>query len=400
MHKQWLGLTLLTMALVGCCASPTPTPTPIATVQPAGSRPARIVGTASGEVVPARQVALSFTLTGRVQSVAVAAGDEVETGQVLAVLQTDALETSVAQAEAGVKAAQAQLALLEAGARPEQVAQAEAHLKVAEVTLSQAVVERGRPDLGATEAEIAAAEAGVAQAQADRRAAVEFHDKTMTCVEWRGRTICPALGPYEEQARYALQLADAALAAAQAHLDALYAGAGAEVSAVEAGISAAEAQRDVAQAQLDLVQSKASAEDIAAAKASVAQAQGALDAAQAALDQATLRAPFTGTVASVDVDAGETVMPGQAVLKLADLGHLQVATTDLSERDVAQVRVGQQATVYAVPLGLEIGGRVVHVAPRAEMFGGDVVYRVVVELDGQPAELRWGMSADVEITTD
>jgi multidrug resistance efflux pump len=335
----------------------------------------------------------------------VEAGDEVETGQSLAVLHAEALEAGVARAEAGLRSAQAQLALLEAGARPEEVVQAEAQLRVAEVALSQALVERGRPSLGVTEAEMAAAEAGVAQAQADRRAAIEYHDKMLECVEVRipgsgKRTICPALGPYEEQARYALELAEEALSAAQAHLDALSAGAGAEVRAVEANISAAEAKRDGAQAQLDLVLSGARAEDIAAARASVAGAQAALVAAQAALDQATLRAPFGGTVALVDVNGGETVIPGQAVLKLASLDHLQVATTDLSEGDVAWVRVGQLATVYVVPLALEIKGRVARVAPRAEVLGGDVVYRVVVELDEQPPGLRWGMSVDVEIATE
>jgi multidrug efflux pump subunit AcrA (membrane-fusion protein) len=398
MHKQWLWLLFLMIVLVEGCASPAPTP--IATALPAGERSAGGVVTASGQVVPAREVMLSFTLTGKVQSLSVVEGDEVEAGQVLAVLQTDALEAGVAQAEAGVKAAQARLALLEAGPRPEQVALAEAQLKVAEAALSQAVVERGRPDLGATEAEIAAAEASVAQAQADRRAAVEYHDKTMTCVEWSGKTICPALGPYEEQARYALQLADEALAAAQAHLDALHAGAEAEFRAVEADISASEAQRDSAQAQLDLALNRASAEDIAAAQAGVAQAQGALDAAQAALDQATLRAPFAGTVASVDVNASETVLPGHAVLKLADLSHMQVTTIDLGEQDVAQVTVEQRATVYVESLGLEIGGRVARVASRAEVLGGDMVYRVTIELDEQPAGLRWGMSADVEITIE
>jgi len=33
------------------------------------------------------------------------------------------------------------------------------------------------------------------------------------------------------------------------------------------------------------------------------------------------------------------------------------------------------------------------------MVGGDVVYAVVVELDEQPPNLRWGMSVDVEIIT-
>jgi len=85
-------------------------------------------------------------------------------------------------------------------------------------------------------------------------------------------------------------------------------------------------------------------EEITAAQAAVAQAEGALQAAQAALDQATLRAPFAGTVTSLVANVGETVMPGHTVLVLAGLAHLRVETTDLSEQDVARVMMGQPAT--------------------------------------------------------
>ncbi len=86
-------------------------------------------------------------------------------------------------------------------------------------------------------------------------------------------------------------------------------------------------------------------------------------------------------------------------LTLADLDHLRVETTDLSERDVARVAVGQTATVYVEGLGQDIRGRVVRIAPQATTLGGDVVYQVVIELDQQPSGLRWGMSVDVEIAT-
>jgi hypothetical protein len=82
------------------------------------------------------------------------------------------------------------------------------------------------------------------------------------------------------------------------------------------------------------------------------------------------------------------------------LDHLQVETTDLSERDVARVTAGQRATVYVEPLGAEVGGQVVRVASQAATVGGDLVYAVVVALDEQPPGLRWGMSVEVEIATD
>ena len=93
-------------------------------------------------------------------------------------------------------------------------------------------------------------------------------------------------------------------------------------------------------------------------------------------------------------------MPGEVVVELVDLSDLRVQTTDLSELDVARVSVGQTAGVYVEPLGETVGGKVVRIASQAEMIGGDVAYAVFIGLDEQPPGLRWGMSVEVEITTD
>ena len=85
---------------------------------------------------------------------------------------------------------------------------------------------------------------------------------------------------------------------------------------------------------------------------------------------------------------------------LADLSHLQVETTDLSERDVTEVQAGQGATVYVEALNVDVPGRVARISPLASTVGGDVVYTVVVDLDEQPAGLRLGMSVEVEIATE
>jgi hypothetical protein len=105
-------------------------------------------------------------------------------------------------------------------------------------------------------------------------------------------------------------------------------------------------------------------------------------------------------VTALEIGPGETVLPGQVVLVLADLSHLRVKTTDLSERDVASVAVGQAANVSVEALGTQIAGRVVRIASEATTVGGDVVYQVVIALDEQPANLRWGMSVEVEIATE
>ncbi|MCP4537268.1 MAG: HlyD family efflux transporter periplasmic adaptor subunit [Chloroflexi bacterium] len=406
MDKRRAMLVLVVaIALIGCNRSPEPTPSPTAAIATPDSRSSSGQVAASGEVVPFQQTHLGFPVSGRVATVVVNKGDQVEAGQVLIVLETDLLEADVARAEAAVVAAQAQVALLQAGPRPEEVAVAEAQVAAAQTSVAQAEVQQTRPDLGATQAEIKAAQAQVSAAQADQLVTEEYHDLTMTCVDYEfpdgeERTICPALGPFEEQARYGFQAADAAQIAAQAQLDALMGGAYAELRVVEAGVQIAAAQRDAAQAQLETVQAGATTEEISAAEAAVSQAEAALEVARAVLDQATLRAPVAGTVTALEVGPGEAVMPGQIALTMVDLSRLRVRTTDLSELDVGRVAVGQQASVYVEPLGVTVEGQVVHIASQAEMIGGDVVYAVMVELDEQPPGLRWGMSVEVEIATN
>ena len=395
-----IGTLLLLAVLTGCArvSAQAPAPTPVAiaaqTAQspnPVALRSGSDTVVASGEVVPAREAQLGFTVPGRVQSVEIVEGDPVEAGEVLVTLQADLMETGVARAEAGLAAARAQQALTEAGPRPGTIAAAQAELEAAQAGLAQATAERDQLASGATGAARATARAQLAAAQAEEKAAREalrlLHDQKAQ--EWK-----------QEVASLRLRAAEQNRAAAEAQLALTEKDAQAQRRAAQAAVQAAAAQRDVAQAQLDLLQAGATPEEIAAAEADVAQAQAALEAARTALDQATLRAPFAGTVASLDIAPGETVLPGQIVLSLADLDRLQVETTDLSERDVAHVQVGQPATVHVEPLGVDVRGRVAGVALQATSVGGDVVYTVVVELDEQPAGLRWGMSARVEIATE
>jgi RND family efflux transporter MFP subunit len=125
-----------------------------------------------------------------------------------------------------------------------------------------------------------------------------------------------------------------------------------------------------------------------------------LDTARALLGQATLSAPFSGTVVNVASASGEWIQPGQTVMTIADLAHLRIETTDLSERDIPRVQVGQKAAVFVEALGKTLDGTVSAISPIAETVGGDVVYRVTIELDSVPENLRWGMTAEVNIAIE
>lgn len=168
----------------------------------------------------------------------------------------------------------------------------------------------------------------------------------------------------------------------------------ASVSAAQAGLRSAQAE-----ARYWIYPRNEPPERKQVANAQLRVAEAALEAAQAELARATLVAPFDGTVVAVHVNAGELVQPGQVVLELGDLDHLQLETTDLGEANVASIQIGQPASVRFKSFDRELEGKVAAIAPLGEASGGDVLYKVTIALTDPPEGLEWGMSCDVVIRT-
>ncbi|HEY4688978.1 MAG TPA: HlyD family efflux transporter periplasmic adaptor subunit [Anaerolineae bacterium] len=361
---------------------PTTTPAPQAETSES-------IVSAQGNLVPRHHADLAFRTGGRVAEMLVAEGQTVKQGDALIRLQDDELMATLAQAQAALDLAKANLAQIEDGARPEQITQAEASLRVAEANLAAAIANRDRLTGGANDAQIAAAQANLAAAQVEQKLAQDAYDK----IDQNKVT-----GTLEEQARFRLNAANQAVQAAQKALDDALSGSTLSVRSAQAVVAAAVAQRDLAQAQLDQVKNGATPAQIDAAQAGVAQAEAAVQATQAALDEATLRAPFDGTIAQVTVDTGQVIASGMVLVSMADLDAWQVQTDDLSEVDVVNIRIGQpvKITVDAIP-DTTLEGTVASITPRAETKRGDVTYTVKVDVKGDDPRAFWGMTAQVEI---
>lgn len=170
-----------------------------------------------------------------------------------------------------------------------------------------------------------------------------------------------------------------------------------DLEEAQANLALAEAQLVTAQRDFEILKEGPDPQDVALAEARVENARVQLDAAQATLEDLSLVAPFDGTVSELNVRQSEWIVPGQPVITIADLDHLQVETTDLNEIDVARVQVGDPVLVTfdALP-GVEISGEIVRIATKASP-GAGVNYRVLVELSEIPKEIKWGMTAFVDI---
>jgi RND family efflux transporter MFP subunit len=174
-----------------------------------------------------------------------------------------------------------------------------------------------------------------------------------------------------------------------------------DTTLLEAKVREAEANLVAAQVEVKYLQRVGTDEvHLESAQAEADRAQALLDSANAILAaQSNLVAPFDGTIVSVDTSSGETVIPGQVVITMGDLSRFQVETKDLSERDVPRVQIGQSASVFIEALNQEFPGKVTDISHVSSTVGGDVVFKVTIDLDQQPQGLLWGMSADVNIET-
>ena len=174
-----------------------------------------------------------------------------------------------------------------------------------------------------------------------------------------------------------------------------------DTTLLEAKVKEAEANLAATQVQVNYLKRVGTDEvHLESAQAEADRAQALLDSANATLAaQSTLVAPFDGIVVSVDISPAETVVPGRVIITIGDLSKWQVETTDLSERDVPSVQIGQSASVFIEALNQEFPGKVIDISRISSTIGGDVVFKVTIDLDKQPQGLLWGMSADVKIET-
>jgi HlyD family secretion protein len=336
-----------------------------------GSLEVTVEGT--GSINAAREVELSFSQGGRVAEVDVRAGQQVQKGDVLARLDTTELELKVKQAEANLESAQAQLEQLTEQPSDEDVVSAEAAYFTALKQYNDLLSSPSEEEVKIAEVSLEKAKAALQQAQAayDRVASRPNIAMLPQSLELQNATLDyeKALAQYKQATE---KPSDAEIIAARKNLE-------------------------KAKAHLEDVKSGPSEEELAIKQAAVKQAEVNLALAKKNLEDATLRAPFAGTIAEVDVEPGELVGAGKAVVVLSDLSNLQ-ATVYIDETDVGQVSVGQKAvvTLDAFP-DAELTGKVSSIAVDPEVQSGVVLYPVTIDLDSPAVPVRPGMTADGQI---
>ena len=381
---------------------------------------------AEGVLVAAKpQQPVSFAVNGRILDLNVQAGDKVQAGDLIATLDDEALQEALTDAALSYRQtenslAQAQLALDKLlNWEPDEtaVAQAEANLAAAQASLENAQSQDAASGYSVTSARVQLEQAQQALADAQEAYETAFdpgrdweqYIDDPSCRTGEQYPMCTG-APYSDVIKAERDAAERAIPAAEDRLEVARASYNLAVAGQNSN-SAVSAEASIASAQqaLEVAKTGPKAEDIEAARLQVEAAELALqqagitqEKAEKALDDTRLLAPSDGTVLSVDSAPGSLVGSGTPVVTLLDTSALQFQTSNLSERDLAQIHPGLEAviTLKAYPSDT-VNGRVLRVAPLAEGTIGDAAtFAVLIELDESELELLPGMTGRVEITSE
>jgi RND family efflux transporter MFP subunit len=120
-------------------------------------------------------------------------------------------------------------------------------------------------------------------------------------------------------------------------------------------------------------------------------------AIQRQIKAASLTAPIGGIVTEVNIRAGFDAPSGAAIVIASTTYEV---TTDVVESDLADIELGQEASITLDALDADVEGTVTAISPVAgDGSSGVVAFPVTITLTDPPADARAGMSADVTITT-
>lgn len=146
---------------------------------------------------------------------------------------------------------------------------------------------------------------------------------------------------------------------------------------------AAQTTLDAAQAEVDQL------------AATIATQQSQVALAEANLLRARVMAPFSGTVASRDIEPGQIVNPGTTMVSIVDLSAVRVEVVAALKHS-ARIAVGQPVRLVVQGLeGRSFTGIVDRVSPIAE--AGTRSVKIFLNLDNPEGVLRGGMFVTGEI---
>lgn len=349
--------------------TPTPLPTPITVFQTTIS--------ADGQVVlPLPPQTFSFQssgLSGTISQVFVTVGQKVKMGDLLIRIDETDLQNALKRAEAS-------LALLEAQIANETAPALAGDISEAQASLASTQAELTRLQSLPSEEAITQAAADLRMREIELRQAQEAYDQV---------AYAQGVGMSPQAAE--LQQATLAYERAKAVYDE------ATKPATDAQLAAARANVVQAKNRLDKLQAGLRPEAQAVNEAKLRESQLQVAEAQQNLANAQLIAPWDGMVTAVNAAPGVSV--GNASITIAQVEPLRFATSNFSERNLADVEPGDQATIFLKSYpNVPIPAVIYRIELESTQKDGDTaLFTVYFDFNSGEFEVRPGMTGRVEI---
>jgi multidrug resistance efflux pump len=163
----------------------------------------------------------------------------------------------------------------------------------------------------------------------------------------------------------------------------------------------AQAAADVVSARSNFAKLEAGVTDQQKQVAAVQLEQSRLAVARAELNlaKAKLLSPCNCTVQEVSTVPGAAATPGATVITLLRLDNIRFRTTNLTERDIVEVKVGAPSTVRLRAFQQPFSGQVRAILPQSSgLQGNNALFVAIISLDPGDATLLPGMTGEAEIS--
>jgi len=352
--------------------TPTPLPTPIRVFQSTIA--------ADGQVVlpmPPQTFAFqSSGLSSTIEEVYVIPGQTVKAGDLVARVDDTDLQNALKRAEANLASLQAQISSEEAPALAGDMAEAQANVEAAQAELDRLL------SLPSEEA-ITQAAADLRLREIELRQAQEAYDQV---------AFAEGVGMSPQAAE--LERATLNYERAQATYD--------EATKPATASQIAQARLSVVQAQnrLDKLLAGLRPEAKAANEAKLREAQLQVDEARDNLLKAYLYAPWDGVVTAVNGAPG--VSTSNASITVAQVEPLRFATDNFGERNLADIKVGDEATIFLKTYpGIPFPAVINRIELESTEKDGDTaLFTVYLDFNSADFEVRPGMTGRVEISVE
>jgi len=337
---------------------------------------------AEGNILPRDDMRINFQMNGKVTDIPVKIGDTVTKGTVLARMgEKEMSQEAVAAAEAGYAEAQLEYDRV---IRTATLTNAQAWTSYLDAQVARAAAEKKWEalDLDRIDDDIKDAEEDISDYKADLQDAQDEFDKVKDLNEDSSRY---------KNAKDDLENAQEDYNEAVRKLESIIQ----KRDFVKAALEEAIANEDEAKRSYENSLDQPDRDQFVLAESRLKLAKAQLEAAKRTLTNHEIVAPFDGIVTNINVSVNEVITSNTWVVSMADTSSWIVETSDLSELDVVNIKIGDpvEIVVDAIPDN-PMNGVVEEIILEPVRQSGDVYYTVRIKLIDPIPSIQWGMTVE------